>query len=132
MRVVDTTFLIDLARGKDAAIKKAREIESDAPIFCTEISVYEMVIGAHIGEGDPNKMLERLDILLGNFEFLPLNRAAAISAGKIAGNLQRNGEEIGDTDCLIAGIALAHSIPTIVTRNKRHFERIKGITVETY
>jgi tRNA(fMet)-specific endonuclease VapC len=130
MRLADTTFLIDLARGKDQAIAKANEI-GDGTVFCTELSVYELAIGAHL-QHDPEKKLGQIHKLLSNFEVLPLTREAALSAGKIAAQLQQKGEEIGDVDCLIAGIALSHQVSTIITRNKKHFEKIPGIVVEPY
>ena len=130
MRIVDTTFLIDLARGKSPAIAKAKEIGNEM-VFLTELSVYELSIGAHLHK-DPQKQLGQIHALLKNFEVLPLTREAAITAGKIAGELSQQGAEIGDVDCLIAGIALAHRIPSIITRNGKHFGRVPGIVVEPY
>ena len=36
---------------------------------------------------------------------------------------------IGESDILIASIALANK-QTVITRNKRHFERVPGLQVE--
>ena len=131
MKLVDTTFLIDLSRGTDAAVRKINELEA-ARLFCSEISRFEMIAGLYALHENPSKKIGALDGLFKNFECLPLNVAEAAFAGTIAGELHRKGEDIRDADCLIAGTALANGISTIVTRNKTHFERIPGLTVETY
>ena len=35
-------------------------------------------------------------------------------------------------DILIAGICIANNCKTIITKNKKHFERIDELDVETY
>ncbi len=44
----------------------------------------------------------------------------------------RQGAILEDCDCLTAGISLSKGVKTIVTRNEKHFKRMKGISVETY
>src|SRR5215211_2171279 len=44
----------------------------------------------------------------------------------IRGRLRRNGTPLPDADLLIATTALHHDL-TLVTRNRRHFERIDGL-----
>lgn len=63
---------------------------------------------------------------------LPFDRRAALKAGEISGKLSREGKKIGETDCLIAGVALANGITKIITENKEHFEKIPGLRVRTY
>ena len=63
---------------------------------------------------------------------LPLDDLGIVRAAEISGTLMRKGETIDDCDCLIAGIALSKGVKTIITRNKKHFNKIKGIKVETY
>lgn len=63
---------------------------------------------------------------------LPLNDQGILKSAEISAHLIKNGMVVEDTDCLIAGIALSHNIKTIVTKNNKHFLRMKGIEVETY
>ena len=132
MKLVDTTFLIDLSRNNDAALKKLNKLEEEPRVYFSEISRFEMVVGTYALGGDTLRKIDEVNTLLSDFESLPLNEAAATMAGKIAGELLIKGKSIESSDCMIAGIALANSISTIVTRNKTHFERIPGIIVETY
>lgn len=136
MKLVDTTFLIDITRSDKAAILKAKEADNGIRILCAEISRYEMISGIcslqNLSGAVLGKKLGQLESLFKNFECLSFGQQEATAAGMIAGELYRKGRPIGDTDCLIAGTALANGISIIITRNKSHFERIPGITVETY
>lgn len=132
MRLLDTTFLIDLLRNKEGAVLKAKELGYEN-LFTTEINVFEIALGVYYKkEIDHRKYLEQALNLLSRLTVLPLNRTSSIMSGKIAAELMRSGLEIESNDVLIAGIALSNGISKIVTRNKEHFNRIKGITVETY
>ena len=44
----------------------------------------------------------------------------------------KKGNMISDCDCLTAGIALSNGVNKIVTKNVKHFDRIKDIKAETY
>jgi len=45
--------------------------------------------------------------------------------------LQRNGQEIGIVDSLLAATALANNL-VMVIRNVRHFERVEDLVVENW
>ena len=51
--------------------------------------------------------------------------------GSIVGELEKQGQRISDIDALIASVALEHS-ELLVTRNRKHFDRISGLRVEDY
>ncbi len=52
-------------------------------------------------------------------------------AAEIYADLRKGGNLIDDIDILIAGIALANNL-ILVTRNRRHFERIKNLEIEDW
>ena len=57
---------------------------------------------------------------------------AVKKAAEISGTLDQEGNGVDPFDSLIAGIALAHGVESLVTRNTSHFNRIKGLTTETH
>jgi predicted nucleic acid-binding protein len=57
---------------------------------------------------------------------LPLDLASALRGGEVAAALRALGQGIGFADSLQAGICLRHDLP-LVTRNRRHFDRIPGL-----
>jgi tRNA(fMet)-specific endonuclease VapC len=64
--------------------------------------------------------------LLGAVPSLGLDDAAADAASEIRRSLERSGNPIGMADSLITGIVATNS-GTLLTRNRRHFERVPGI-----
>ena len=129
--IADTTFLIDLLRGKKEAISLLQTIDGD--IKTTTLNEYEVNVGITRLTGiDTEKKVRETKTFFERFDILNLDESSVVESAKICGRLLQKGTEIGDHDCLIAGIALQHGINTIITSNKKRFERIPGITVMSY
>ncbi|PIN74225.1 hypothetical protein COV20_01260 [Candidatus Woesearchaeota archaeon CG10_big_fil_rev_8_21_14_0_10_45_16] len=128
MKVLDTSFLIDLMHGdpKTKPIAELNEI-----LLTTQINMYEIMVGLFYKNMKPSKLLQ-IQEMFENIRVLPLDENGIMRSAEISANLIKRGEIIEDCDCLTAGIALSRGISTIVTANKKHFQRIKGITVESY
>ena len=129
--ILDTSFLIDVQNGVDAATEKAREIESSGrPRRVPHVVLYELYIG--VGKGvqtDENR--ERIESVVSSLPLEPTTPSIARRAGRIEGELQADGEAIGSVDALVAATALDYDEP-VVTADIDDFERISGIRVQTY
>lgn len=131
MTVADTSFLIDLMRGDPRAMRRRAELEAGGgAVSVPAVVLYELERGAE-GSRAPDAERERMRLVLTARPVLPLDEAAARSAGTIDGALARRGTPIDPEDAMIAGTALARAEP-LVTRNIRHFGRIPGLRLETY
>jgi tRNA(fMet)-specific endonuclease VapC len=65
---------------------------------------------------------------------LPVLGLDAVSAqifGEAKALLERNGQRLADADLLIGAIAAARRA-TVVTGNRRHYERIPGVSIEDW
>lgn len=133
MILLDTSFLIDLLRQRKNAINKAVELVNRDKLATTYVNIYELLIGVY-SKKDANyeEKLKTVENLTEKIDILTLEKASTIKSAKIGGELMLKGQIIGDTYNMIAGIALSNGINTIITRDKEHFERIKGIKVESY
>lgn len=120
MTIADTDVLIDFLAGKGEA-DAVEELLRRGSLRTTVISRFELLSGAR----NP-KQLARLVQLLGAVPSLELDNAAADAASEIRRTLERSGNAIGMADSLIAGIVTS-SGGTLLTRNRRHFERVPGI-----
>lgn len=127
MKLLDSCFLIDLINGK----KETKKISDLPNLFTTQINMYEIIRGFFLKKILSNKYLQIME-MFESIRVLPLNDQGILKSAEISASLIKKGMIIDDSDCLIADIALGHNINTIVTKNKKHFYRIKGITVETY
>ncbi len=128
--LADSTFIIDLLHGDNGAIKILRE--KDYALFTTEINVFEIIAGVYAIKKDMQPQLDMALALFSQMIVLPLDRKASLRAGEIAGELIKNGFKIGDCDSLIAGIALSNGVSRIITKNTKHFGRIKELNIINY
>jgi len=120
MTIADTDVLIDYLAGKGEAGAVERLLRHGA-LRTTVISRFELLSGAKNA-----KQLARLVQLLGAVPSLGLDDAAADAASEIRRSLERSGNPIGMADSLIAGIVTSNA-GELLTRNRRHFERVPGI-----
>ena len=135
MIILDSTACIDYLVG-DKDLKNLLDEQID--IFgITTVSIYEIFIGLERTKRKRSK--ERYDELLkiwikmiSNMQFLSLGIKEAMKSSEIYDQLSSKGQIIEDNDILIAGIMLSNGINKIITRNKRHFERIESLEIITY
>lgn len=129
--LLDTTFLIDLMKGDEAAVARAKAIqrEGGAARIPTP-ALFELWRGVHLAARTADEERKVLG-LLSVYPWASLDGDGAARAGEIDALLLRRREPIDPEDSMIAGIALARGEP-LLTRDARHFARIPGLQVETY
>ena len=128
MKVLDTTFLVDLLRGKTEAIKI---VKTKKPLLTTQMNMYEVIRGLFLKNVTSSKFIQVIE-MFEDIRVLPLDDNSIIKSAEISSELVKDGIIISDCDCMTAGIALSKGINKIVTKNTEHFKRIKGIKVEGY
>lgn len=129
--LADTSFLVDLMRGDQAAQDLLWQWQEEGWTMKTSIvTLFELHRGLAMVDWPP-KQLERIRQALAGMPLLPLDGEAAIVGGQMAGALHRAGQTIDPEDCMIAGVALRNALP-VVTRNVKHFERVSGLRVVSY
>lgn len=128
--ILDTTFIIDLLNGDNNSVEKSKEIDDkNIPVFTTSVSVFEMWQG--LEDIKSKEKLDKINILLTNIGLLNLDLESAKIGGKIHAELNNQGLQIQPEDSMIAGICIKNN-KKIVTRNVKHFNRIKDLEIETY
>jgi predicted nucleic acid-binding protein len=119
--LADTDVLIDFLAGVQPVKNQIAGYIKAEQLQTTAVTCFELLSGA--GE---NKRGHAVRQLLDALNVLPLDRNAARNAADVRRKLDRAGQAIGMGDSLIAGIALAHSMP-LFTRNRAHFERVENL-----
>ena len=136
MAVLETTFVIDLMkeskRGRPGRASLKLQDLTDAGELprITIFTLAELFVGVAKGTR-PRQERMAIEQCVALFDVLPFERSTAEIFGSIVGELEKQGQRISDIDALIASVALEHS-EVLVTRNRKHFDRIPGLKVEDY
>ena len=130
MKCIDTDFMIAVLRGKEDAERKMRELDEEGQQATTSLNAFELFYGAYKSR-EKKDNLGKAKSLLGRLDVLPLDLESSEKAGESMADLASNGEAIDFRDSLIAGISLVNGL-TLVTRNKGHFARVKGLKLEKW
>ncbi|MCX9014738.1 MAG: type II toxin-antitoxin system VapC family toxin [Candidatus Methanoperedens sp.] len=128
---VDTSIFVDCLRKDVVPASKSFlvSMEEGNLGYTSTITLAELSVGAHLS---PKKdAMEKTLDLITSVSSVDISSEIAIEGGRIYSSLVRDGDEIELNDCLIAASAKYVGITDIVTRNKKHFNRIQGINALT-
>jgi predicted nucleic acid-binding protein len=126
MMVADADVLIDFLEGRSPAAGRLAVELDRGQLRTTVISRFELLAGAKT-----SSQQKLVGELLAALPCLSLDEPAADRAAEIRRGLERDGVGIGMGDSLIAGIVLVHK-GILLTRNRRHFERVSGLTLGSF
>ena len=129
MACLETTFLIDLLRGKDEVCTLKDELDKTETLTVAAPSIMEIWSGALLAKLSAAEKA-KINALLQSLHVLPLDGESAKEAGDIEAELFQKGLPIETEDVMIAGIARAHG-EKVVTRDQ-HYARIPGLKVLKY
>lgn len=129
--LLDTDIVISALKGKQTVDELLHLEEEGAAAALSVITIYEVWEGIHGSKkiaAEAGK--QQFDQFIENYieQLIPLDLEIAKTAGKIRAKLRREGKVIPDTDILIAATCIVNDL-TLVTKNKRHFSRIKGLSI---
>lgn len=131
--LLDTTTLIDILKGDEDAIEQVNKIRKEAILYTTTINVYEYLRGIMLLPKDREKHFSALNVLISNLHILEIDLDVAKSAAEIYADMRKKGITLDEPDYLIAGACLSNDIDTVITRNEKHFENVRGLkNVITY
>ena len=122
--LVDSDYVADWLKGRPDAVQLLTALRTDG-LAVSDITYGEIYEGIYYGR-DPTANERGFRQFLRRVAVLPTNRTIMRRFARLRGDLRARGQLIGDMDLLIAATALAADL-TLVTRNRRHFERIPDL-----
>lgn len=128
--ILDTTFVIDVLNGDPGAEQRRIELDERGDAAVSAVSVFELVEGAYLSDRTDDELAAILEFL-SRLHVLPVNGEIALLAGELSAALIGRGERVEAEDVLI-GATAAKNDESILTRNVDHFDRLEGLTIETY
>lgn len=131
MVCLDTSFLIDLLKGKEEVRILKEEIDkNNYPVTIASPSIIELIKGLKIGKVKEDEE-EKINNLIFSLIVLNLDRDSAILSGEIESELIKKGELIDLEDIMIAAITITNN-ERLITKNEKHFSKIKNLEFEIY
>jgi tRNA(fMet)-specific endonuclease VapC len=128
--MMDTDILSEFLKGNPKVMTKVDEyLKEYGSVSLSIITYYEILNG--LLYKDARKQLSRFEEFVSLNRVIPLTLRMAKEAAVVKADLRRKGLEIGHTDTLIAGIALASELQ-LVTNNTDHFKRVKGLDITNW
>ena len=122
--LIDTDWIVDSFRQQRRAEQTLIELAPEG-LGVSYITYAELYQGAHYAS-DPASSLRILQEFIEGVELVPLNLDIMRQFATLRGQLQQQGTPIGEMDLFIAATALHHAF-IVVTRNRRHFERVPDL-----
>ena len=130
MKCLDTDLLVAILRGDAEAEEKMRQLDEDGRNATTSVNAFEIFYGAYKSKKRMTN-IEGTKRLLSRLDVLSLNVEAAEKAGNFFADLELEGLQVEFRDVLVAASSLENQL-ALVTRNKKHYSRIVGLTVEPW
>ncbi len=110
--VIDTTVLIDLARGHAGA--RAWALAVEARLTASEVTRFELLAGIRTGERDPIERLMRV------CDWVAVDESIARTGARLGRTWRRSHPGLAMADLMIAATAVELGAP-LATANVRHF-----------
>lgn len=130
MACLDTSFIIDLLKGKKEGRALLDELEqNEKRITVSAPSVMELWIGAMLC-ANTEREKSKINEFLSSIEILPFDERGAKQAAEIEYTLLKKGAAIETEDVMTAAIAMTQG-EKVVTRDE-HFAKIPGLMVVKY
>lgn len=128
--LIDTNIVSMFLRGHASVRDRvAAYVEEHGKLNLSIITVYEALSG--LKHRDAKKQMAAFRAFVEASEIWPLTEQSVELSAEIYAALRATGRTVDDIDLLIAGIAGSNGF-VVVTNNRKHFDRIEGISVEDW
>ena len=124
--LIDTDWAIDHLHQVGQVVTRLEDLASNGLglSIVSLAELYEGVFYSSNPQGDEGSLQE----FLSGVSILPLDEEVCRIFARERGRLRAAGNLIGDFDLLIGATALRHGL-TLLTNNRRHFERLQGLSI---
>ena len=126
--LVDSDWAIDDLNRQERTRQRLEELGESGLAFSI-ISLAEVHEGI-VGSSDPAKAEGGLKNFLQYVSVIDINEQTCVLFGKERGRLRALGKRLADFDLMIGVTALQYKL-TLLTNNRRHFENIEGLRIES-
>lgn len=130
MYCLDTNVVVDIFRGDKNLKLKLEKIKDAFNISITFITLCELYKGAYLYY-KPEDKVNDVTNFIAFYGVIDFDVESCKEFGKLYAELQNDGKMIPEIDLMIASIAKVNEA-ILITRDKKHFEKIKGLKIEVW
>ena len=129
--ILDTSVLIEAER-RESEIQHFAESREEEVFGLSVISVAELLHGVHRADSTTRRLKRSVYVekVIELFPIYNFEISIARIYAELWSDLSKRGFQIGAHDLIIGSTALSLGF-SVATYNKRHFERIEGLKIET-
>jgi len=126
--LVDTDWAVHWLHGNERIRQRMEELRGQG-LALSAVSLAELWEGVHYSR-DPLQSEHGLNDFLRRVSFVSIVEETCKLFGKEQGRLRAAGKRVADFDLIIGVTARQHEL-TLLTNNRRHFENIEGLRIES-
>jgi tRNA(fMet)-specific endonuclease VapC len=126
--MLDTDTVSNIVRKHPPVIKKLISHENDE-ICISAVTNAELFYG--LEKKKSQKLFNEVRSVIGKCTIIDFDASQSEIYGRIRFELEKSGTPLGDMDLLIASAAMSIGA-ILVSHNKKHFSKIKGLKVEDW
>ena len=126
--LVDTDWAIHHLNGHALIMQRLQDLQHEG-LGLSVVSLAEVYEGVYYSR-DPDASERSLIAFLESVALIGIDEETAKIFARERGRLRAAGTLIGDADLFIAATALQQEA-TLLTNNRRHFERVTGLQMES-
>jgi len=126
--LVDTDWAVHWLHGNERIRQRMEELRGQG-LALSAVSLAELWEGVNYSR-DPLQSEHGLNDFLRRVSFVSIVEETCKLFGKERGRLRAAGKRVADFDLIIGVTARQHEL-TLLTNNRRHFENIEGLRIES-
>ena len=126
--LVDTDWAVHWLHSNERIRRRMEELRGQG-LALSAVSLAELWEGVHYSR-DPLQSEHGLNDFLRRVSFVSIDEETCKLFGKERGRLRAAGKRVADFDLIIGVTARQHEL-TLLTNNRRHFENIEGLRIES-
>ncbi len=126
--LVDTDWAVHWLHSNEQIQRRMDELERQG-LGLAAVSLAELWEGVHYSR-DPQESERQLHNFLRRVSFVGIDEETCKLFGKERGRLRAQRKPVADFDLMIGMTARQHNL-TLLTNNRRHFENIEGLKIES-
>jgi tRNA(fMet)-specific endonuclease VapC len=127
--LIDTDWVIDHLNEVTSVSERLQELAPQG-LAMSVVSLAELYEGVYYSRNPEASMVSLQRFLNRELTLLGVDEETCKMFGRERGRLRAAGQRIGDMDLMIAATALRHDL-TLLSNNRRHFERIEKLHIES-